>query len=66
MTRHTYLVFFNTFEELILPITGLMEDSGVIKLYKPSPTHCLYVAPVENMDREGKVSLGAASPAWVI
>ena len=26
-----------------------MEDSGVIKLYEPSPTPCLYVAPAENM-----------------
>jgi hypothetical protein len=43
------LVFFNTFEELNLPIKGPMEDSGVIKLYEPSPTPCLYVAPAENM-----------------
>jgi hypothetical protein len=43
------LVFFNTLEELNLPITGPMEDSGVVKLYEPSPTPCLYVAPVENM-----------------
>ena len=43
------LVFFNTLEELKLPITGPMEDSGVVKLYEPSPTPCLYVAPVENM-----------------
>ena len=43
------LVFFNNFEELNLPIKGPMEDSGVIKLYKPSPTPCLYVAPAENM-----------------
>ena len=43
------LVFFNTFEELKLPIKGPMEDSEVIKLYKPSPTQCLYVALVENM-----------------
>ena len=27
------LVFFNTFEELNLPIKGPMEDSGVVKLY---------------------------------
>jgi hypothetical protein len=27
------LVFFNTFEELKLPITRPMEDSGVVKLY---------------------------------
>ena len=40
------LVLFNTFEELNLPITGPMEDSGVVKLYEPSPTQCLYVAPV--------------------
>jgi hypothetical protein len=26
-----------------------MEDTGVIKLYEPSPTPCLYVAPVGNM-----------------
>ena len=32
-----------------LPITGPMEDSGVVKLYEPSPTQCLYVAPAENM-----------------
>jgi hypothetical protein len=42
-------VFFNTFEELKLPITGPMEDSGVVKLYEPSPTPCLYVALAENM-----------------
>ncbi len=47
------LVFFNTFEELHLPIKGPMEDSGVVKLYEPSPgpTPCLYVAPAENMVR---------------
>ena len=44
-----YLVFFNTFEELTLPIKGPMEEAGVIKLYEPSPTPCLYVAPAENM-----------------
>jgi hypothetical protein len=32
-----------------------MEDSGIVKLYEPSPTQCLYVAPVENM--VGRVSL---------
>ncbi len=26
-----------------------MEDSGVVKLYEPSPTPCLYVAPAKNM-----------------
>jgi hypothetical protein len=49
------LVFFNTFEELNLPIKGPMEDSGVVKLYEPSPTPCLYVAPAENM--RGRVPL---------
>ena len=44
-----HLVFFNTFEELRLPIKEPMEDAGVIKLFEPSPTPCLYVAPVENM-----------------
>jgi hypothetical protein len=43
------LVFFNTFEELKLPIKGPIEDAEVIKLYEPSPTPCLYVAPAENM-----------------
>jgi hypothetical protein len=43
------LVFFSTFEELKLPIKGPMEDAGVMKLYEPSPTHCLYVANVQNM-----------------
>jgi hypothetical protein len=43
------LVFFNTFEELKLPIKGPMEDAEVIKLYEPFPTPCLYVAPAENM-----------------
>ena len=43
------LVFFSTFEELTLPFKGPMEDAGVVKLYEPSPTPCLYVAPVENM-----------------
>ena len=42
------VVFFSTFEELKLPITGPMEDAGVVKLYEPSPTQCLYVAPAEN------------------
>ena len=27
------LVFFSTFEELVLPIKGPMEDAGVVKLY---------------------------------
>ena len=26
-----------------------MEDAGVVKLYEPSPTPCLHVAPAENM-----------------
>jgi hypothetical protein len=43
------LVFFSTFEELNLPIKGPMEDAGVVKLYEPSPTTCIYVAPAENM-----------------
>jgi hypothetical protein len=38
------LVFFSTFEALMLPIKGLMEDAGVVKLYEPSQTQCLYLA----------------------
>ena len=36
-------------EELKLPISGPMERAGVIKLYEPLPTPCLYVAPAANM-----------------
>ncbi len=50
-----YLVFFSTFEELSLPIKGLMEDAGVVKLYEPSPTPCLYVAPAANMVGTGRI-----------
>ncbi len=34
-----------------MPIKGSMEpeDAGVIKLYEPLPTPCLYVADVQNM-----------------
>ena len=39
-----HMVFFSTFEELELPIRGPMERAGT-KLYEPSPTPCLYVAP---------------------
>ena len=40
------LVFFSTFEELKLPATGPM-DRATTKLYEPSPTPILYVAPCE-------------------
>jgi hypothetical protein len=43
------LVFFSTFKELTLPIKGPMEDAGVVKLYEPSPTPCLYMALATNM-----------------
>jgi hypothetical protein len=43
------LVFFSTFEEPTLPIKGPMDDAGVIKLYEPSPTLCLFVAPARNL-----------------
>ena len=33
-----HLVFFSTFEELKLPISGPMDRAGVTKLYEPSPT----------------------------
>ena len=50
-------VFFSTFEVLDLPIKGPMdsEDAGVTKLYEPSPTPCLYVAPAAN--KAGRVPL---------
>ncbi len=34
-----HLVFFNTFEELKLPMKGPMEDAGVINLYERSLLH---------------------------
>ena len=46
---HYHLVFFSTFEELKLPISGPMERAGVTKLYEPFPTPCLYVAPAACM-----------------
>ncbi len=46
--RYT-LVFFSTFEALQLSIKGPMDEAGVVKLYEPSPTPCLYVADVQNM-----------------
>jgi hypothetical protein len=53
-TMHSF-VFFSTFVVLDLPIKGPMEDAGVTKLYEPSPTPCLYVAPAANM--AGRVPL---------
>ena len=43
------MVFFSTFEELKLPISGPMERAGVVKLYEPFPTPCLYAAPAACM-----------------
>jgi hypothetical protein len=43
------LVFFSTFEELILPIHGPMEDAEAINLYEPGSIQCHYVAPVDHM-----------------
>jgi hypothetical protein len=37
------LVSFSTFEELMLPIKGPMEDAWVVKHYEPSRTQCLDV-----------------------
>jgi hypothetical protein len=56
------LVFFNTFEELKLPIKGPMEDAEVVKLYEPSQTPCLYVASAENM--VGRVPPYAIFSGW--
>jgi hypothetical protein len=44
-----YLVFFITSKELTLTVKGPMEDAGVVKIYEPSPTLCLYVALALNM-----------------
>ncbi len=60
-----HLVFFITFEELKLPISGPMERAGVTKLYEPFPTPCLYVAPAANMaGRDSQSSTDALVPGW--
>ena len=41
-------MFFSTFEELLLPARGPM-DHATTKLYEPSPTPILFVAPYSNM-----------------
>ncbi len=55
------LLFYSTFEVLVLPIKGPMEDAGVVKLhhclYEPSPTPCLYVAPASVQNMVGRVPL---------
>ena len=43
------LVFFSTFESLDLPKDGPMEQAGVQKLYEPSPTPILFVAPCQHV-----------------
>ena len=43
-----HLVFFSTFEKLKLPATGPI-DHVTTKLYEPSPTAILYVAPCDLM-----------------
>ena len=43
---HVQLVFYSTFEPMILPGGGPMEAMGVQKLYKPSPTPlCMWASP---------------------
>lgn len=51
------LVFYSTFEPLVLPGGGPMERSGVqnLKLYEPSPTPILYVGLIT--DVVGRVPL---------
>ena len=56
MGRRTYgeddiavqLMFYSTFEKLVLPGSGPMETRRVVKLYKPSPIPILFVGPVSN------------------
>ena len=43
------LVFYSTFEPMVLPIGGPMEAIGVQKLYSPSPTPILYVGLAANV-----------------
>ena len=43
------LVFFNIFDDLLLRTKGVMEDSGVRRLYEPYPTPSLYVGLVTDI-----------------
>jgi hypothetical protein len=43
------LVFFSAFEDLLLRITGIVENHRVRKLYEPSPFPTLYVGKVEDI-----------------
>ena len=43
------LVFYSTFEPMVLPGGGPMEAMGVQKLYEPSPTPILYVGLVADV-----------------
>lgn len=49
------LLFFSTFESLDLHLDGPMERAGVQKLYEPTPTPILFVAPCQNV--RGRVPL---------
>ena len=41
--------FFSAFEDLLLRITGIMENHRVRKLYEPSPVPTLFVGKVEDI-----------------
>ena len=49
------LLFFSTFESLDLHMDCPMERAGVQKLYEPTPTPILFVAPCQNV--RGRVPL---------
>jgi hypothetical protein len=49
------LVFFSTFEDLLLHTSGTMETNGIRKLYEPSPVPTLCVGKTE--DLLGRVQL---------
>ena len=48
-SRSIELVFYSTFEPMVLPGGGPMEAMGVQKLYEPSPMPILYVGLVANV-----------------
>ena len=43
------MVFFSSFEDLRLHLTGTMESNGVRKLYEPSPVPTLYVGRIQDL-----------------
>ena len=61
------LVFYSTFEPMVLPAGGSMEAMGVQKMYEPSPMPILYVGLAGvAADVLGRVPLMPLLKVWVL